>query len=311
MNTQLKATTVLVAVLTIMGMGAAADYTELTDKLTEEKVWGDGTQEITDPDRILHVTVEKYGDHLRFIGESSTIDGDSGETVTFDADSDGTADFKVQYRNGQWMYDEVVSTESGPEWAKQWEAISSDAAAYMEDGKFSIAVPVKVLAQDGRSYRFGMQVNTEPGQQILYPDGDGLWWNGDTYTSSDKYRAMTIDHYDPDTTIEDTTKVEKRSDSSIFNVVLDRIDALVAELDNYFARDSRVEELEQQVTELEKQVNYLEESKLDDRRPLDKTKTQSIAQFMAKHGYESFETGDMSCETYTNFAGDKKVRCVR
>lgn len=217
-------------------------YTLHTDTLDEEKIWGEGT---TATDTPLTATVSMDTDYVYFQIETEAVDGDSEETVTVDKQSDGTANYQIQYTdNGVW---EIAYTDDG-DWS-EFETLPSSFDAEINEDSFTVQIPVQELETGGQDFRFGAQVNTEAGQ-LLYPEGDQLWYNGENYVTSEYYHNARIDYVDLinheteqlesqlDTltseleTLEDTLGDEIEVNEENITEAVNRIDELRNDLDN-------------------------------------------------------------------------------
>lgn len=236
----------LLASLAFSGQAVAqGDYVESSDTLKEIKVWGGENIQASD-DQALKVEVVKDGDMMQFHAESSEINAGSGHTVTWDIDSDGTADYQVQYKSGSWQ----ISYVQEGSWT-EFTDMPSDFDAEMGDNQFTVEVPVSELGKEGRDYKYGMQINLESGNQFLFPDGDALWYNGESYISSDHYQDAEVDNFEKDTTIED--------DTLGFGSVIDMVERFFQSPSNFikdWVRDTQASE--ERVDDLEERVNRLE-----------------------------------------------------
>lgn len=247
---------VLFSLAFVGSVTAQGDYVERSDSLSEIKVWGDSNIQVDDPQRVLNVDVVKHEDEMEFIANSSEIDSSSAPTLAVDTQSDGVADFQIQYKSGSWQ----IAVEEDGSWS-EFSSMPSRYDADVQDGEFSVKVPLNVLDDGGSDYKFGIQVNTEEGQ-FLYPDGDALWYNGENYVSSEHYQSEEIDHFERDTTIEDDTLSAGR--------VVDMVEEYFQSSSNFikdwvrdnFASDDRVDGLEDRITQLE-QENMNQEAQLE------------------------------------------------
>lgn len=220
-------------------------YTLHSDSLDEEMIWGDGVQETETP---LTVEVTKQDSYFQFEASSEAVDGDSEETVTFDVENDGEASYQIQHTDdGVWE----ISYPEDEEWS-EFEALPTGFDAEMNTDGFTVQVPAEDLQTSSGEFRFGVQVSTDEGQ-LLYPDGDQLWYNGDTYVSSDHYQQLKIDYID-------IVDFETQVLDSQLNTLASELELVEDDVD---VNTDDIEEAIQDIDQLRTDLDNLDEEDID------------------------------------------------